>query len=162
MKPNILLSVNKELKKEFYIDAVTAAGGVPFAEYLPQVIAEYDGLILTGGSDINPKFYGEAVNGSVNIDDDRDVLEFALIKAFVDAKKPILGICRGYQILNVYFGGTLIQHLENADTHKATPEGDSVHKVTADNGSLAEKLYSRSFYVNSAHHQAIKKVGGGP
>lgn len=156
MKPKILLSVSS--KKENYINAVTNSGGIAVAQYCPDtVIDDYDGLLLCGGNDIDPIFYNEEINGSVDIDAMRDKAEFALVKAFVEQKKPIMGICRGYQLLNIAFGGNMYQHISNADMH-SSDNGDVVHKVTAKKGSVLCDLYGEEFFVNSHHHQALKNV----
>lgn len=162
MKPKILISgyENAELSTN-YINAVNAAGGNAFNFYLPQVDLSYDGLVICGGRDSNPKLYGEEINGAVNIDYLRDDAELKLIDAFVKAGKPVLGICRGCQLLNIYFGGSLIQDLPNAEDHRTTEEKRSIHNVKALKGSFAEKLYGSEFFVNSYHHQAVKKLGDG-
>lgn len=159
MKPRILLSVNQ--KQDNYIDAVNNCGGIAVAQYCPEVSTDYDGLILCGGNDINPMYYHEEVNGSVNIDNDRDFSEFELVKAFVNKKKPIMGICRGCQLLNIAFGGTLNQDIPNAKEHASFSDYDLVHAVTAKKGSFICELYGDSFWVNSFHHQAIKRPGNG-
>lgn len=158
MRPKILLSAKSKI--QFYIDAVEHCGAIADARYLPSVNAEdYDGLILCGGSDTHPKYYGEDLNGSVNIDLDRDECEMALAEAFIKAGKPILGICRGCQLLNIYLGGNLIQHIDTFEDHKK--EGDAVHEVVAVDEGVASLLYGSSFFVNSMHHQAINKLGEG-
>jgi len=84
------------------------------------------------------------------------------VEAFLKAGKPIFGICRGHQLLNVIFGGTLVQHLPNALEHSTVLAGrDIVHEVTAEKGSIAEKLYGESFTVNSWHHQAVQDLADG-
>ena len=158
-KPRILLSGNKKLPN--YINAVTQCGGIAFAKYLPEIDAGYDGIILCGGNDIDPAYYGEAVNGSVNIDHERDVVEFELLKAYVDAGKPVMGICRGCQLINVFFGGSLYQDMENAREHSSYADFDLTHSVSAVNGSIAAQLYGTEFVVNSYHHQSAKKIGEG-
>ena len=105
MCPNILLSV--ELEAEKYIHAVELAGGTADAKKCPEVDLSYDGLILCGGRDVDPALYGEVINGAVEIDYERDTAEMALLKAYVEAGKPVLGICRGSQLMNVFFGGSL-------------------------------------------------------
>ena len=100
-----------------YINAIEGVGAEAIAEYPPKIDHTYDGLILCGGVDIHPKWYNEEINGTVNIDEKRDASEFKLVQAFIDAKKPIMGICRGCQLLNVAFGGTLYQDIENSKEH---------------------------------------------
>lgn len=159
-KPRILLSVNT--KKEYYVDAVNAAGGIAVAEYCPAVRAEgFDGLILCGGNDIDPAYYGEEMGGAVDIDHARDKAEFALFEAFMKAGKPIFGICRGEQLLNVAFGGSLYQHIANAELHTDGKSTDVSHLVRAEKGSICARLYGDEFAVNSAHHQAVKVLGKG-
>jgi len=158
-KPKILMSGKLNLQN--YAAAVENAGGIAVAKYLPEFCDDYDGLVLCGGDDIDPAFFGEPVAGSVDIDRKRDAHEFALLKAFLDAGRPVLGICRGCQIINVYFGGTLCQHLPNAAEHKSNTEQDLIHPVEAEKGSIAEKLYGTEFLVNSVHHQAIRQLGTG-
>ncbi len=160
MKPKILLAAN--LNRQFYIDAVNACGGEAHAEHCPEISLEYDGLVLCGGNDIYPSYYGEEIDGSVNIDEARDAAEIKLARAFIEAKKPILGICRGSQLLNVVFGGSLYQDLQGADRHKSYDrENYRVHEITAREGSILYNLYDEKFLVNSAHHQAVKKLGAG-
>ena len=158
-KVKILLSGGRNLQN--YVDAIRELGAEATASYLPAVDTNYDGLILCGGNDIDPERYSETVNGAVNIDFQRDEVELALLKAYVDAGKPILGICRGCQLINVFFGGSLYQNLPEADLHKAKNKVDSVHNVTAVSGSIICGLYGESFAVNSAHHQAVKRLGDG-
>lgn len=159
MKPRILLSVNA--KKEYYIDAVNNCGGIAVPRYCPEVSNEFDGLILCGGNDINPSYYNEEINGAVNIDEKRDYSEFKLVKAFIEAKKPIMGICRGCQLLNVAFGGTLYQDIENSNEHSSFSDYDLIHPVMAIHSSFISELYGNRFWVNSFHHQAINELGNG-
>ena len=144
---------------EVYCDAVNGCGGIATAKYLPEIDTSYDGLILCGGNDSDPKYYGEEINGAVNIDYNRDAVELALADSFIKAGKAVMGICRGHQLLNIYFGGTLYQDLENAKEHSSFADYDLIHTVTAQKGSVAERLYGDSFTVNSYHHQGIKKLG---
>lgn len=157
MKPRILLSGNAKL--QYYVDAVEIAGAEAFAKYLPDITTDYDGLILCGGNDINPKYYCEEVNGSVDIDDARDEVEFSLLKAYLEAGKPILGICRGFQIINVFFGGSLCQHLPETNFHRSEMNIDVIHDITTVENSILNELYGSTFSVNSFHHQAIDKLG---
>ena len=157
-KPFILISLGKELPNN-YPEAVRAYGGVPFGAYLPEADAEkYDALILSGGADVDPSFYGEANTACFSIDKARDEAELRLIEAFLKAGKPILGICRGHQVLNVYFGGTLVQHLPTAEQHQWTKTGDNVHETRAEPDSFLHALYGERFAVNSAHHQGVGRL----
>ena len=144
-----------------YVDAVRELGAEVTASYLPTIDTNYDGLILCGGNDINPERYGEKLNGAVDIDFERDEAEFALLQAYIDARKPVLGICRGCQLINVFFGGSLYQNLPEADLHKRKNNTDVVHSITAISDSIVGGLYGESFAVNSAHHQAVKTLGEG-
>ncbi len=163
MGTRILLSTdNKPESYGLYVDAIKALGAEPTRMYCPSVSTEYDGLIVCGGVDVHPARYGEEVNGAVNMDEARDAAEIALIEAFLKAGKPILGVCRGHQLLNVYFGGTLLQHLPNVLEHSTALAGkDIVHNVVSVKGSITERLYGECFSVNSWHHQAILKLGDG-
>ena len=154
----ILLSCGDE--PQLYEKAIRAVGAVPTAKYLPDIDDSYDGLVLCGGVDVDPARYGEALDGSVDIDLKRDEVEYALIKAYLDAGKPILGICRGHQILNVYFGGSLHQDIPEVDQHRRQGE-DMTHEVSASADSILGRLYGESFAVNSVHHQAVKALGEG-
>ena len=156
-KPRILLSAVS--KKENYEEAVRACGGIPIMEYKPEEKASYDGLILCGGNDINPAYYGEEIAGSVDIDYQRDEAEIAIAKEFIKAGKPIMGICRGYQLINILLGGSLHKHLDTNDKHRAGNGDDAIHLVIAEKGSIIEKLYGEKFAVNSYHHQAVKQLG---
>lgn len=158
-KMKILLS--RGSSAENYINALEGIGAEGIAYYLPEAVTNYDGLILCGGGDIDPKYYGEDIDGSKGIDAERDAAEFALLKAFVEKGLPVLGICRGCQLINVYFGGSLYQHLPMASLHVSVDGADSVHNITATEGSVLNSLYGEAFSVNSSHHQAVKELGKG-
>lgn len=116
------------------------------------------GLLLPGGGDIHPRRYRGAMICCRDVDEERDELELDLTRRFLDAGKPILGICRGLQVVNVALGGTLLQHVEG---HSADGHGDRLHSVRTRSGSALERLYGRRFTVNSAHHQAVERLGRG-
>lgn len=118
------------------------------------------GLLLPGGGDVEPSLYGQENCGSRDIDRELDELQLAMLERFLRAGKPVFGICRGMQLLNVRFGGTLIQHLAVSDTH-AWSEGDRVHLCRTAPGSVLAELYGPEFSVNSLHHQAVGAVGEG-
>lgn len=159
MKPKILLSVKN--KREAYIDAVEKCGGIAEAFYCPEVSAEYDGLLLCGGSDIHPRYFGQCIDGAKNIDDARDSAEFALFKAFYDAGKPIMGICRGHQLINIALGGTMIQDIPTASRHIKFDGFAQSHFVTSVEKSFISDIYGDKFSVNTSHHQALDKLGKG-
>lgn len=118
-----------------------------------------DALLLPGGGDIDPKIYGKENFGSVGIDRDLDNVELELIEKFVNSERPILGICRGLQIINVAFGGDLIQDIKTASNHKWEEKtGDKVHMIKTADSSFLRSIYGEYFPVNSAHHQAIKNI----
>ena len=159
MKLKILLAAN--LNKDNYKNAVEACGAEADAVYLPDKFDGYDGLILCGGSDINPAIYGQEINGSVKIDYERDKAEIAALEYFLKEGKPILGICRGCQLLNAYFGGTLIQDIgEKVPVHRNKPVY-RIHGVKTARDGIMKQLYGQSFTVNSCHHQALDKIADG-
>jgi putative glutamine amidotransferase len=142
-----------------YVEAVEFSGAKAICSFDVNDSLDCDALLLSGGADINPKLYGQENTASVGIDDTRDTAEFALTKIFYEADKPILGICRGHQLLNVYFGGQLCQHINNAERHsRKADEDDKVHGVTVKKGSFLYELYGEKFSVNSSHHQGNEPV----
>lgn len=116
-----------------------------------------DGLLLPGGGDITPLFYGQAECGSRSIDTELDILQIQALDFFVHNKKPVLGICKGMQLINIYFGGTLFQHMSNSEFHQQ-PNGDILHLSYATSDSVLAHLYGETFTINSNHHQAIDKL----
>lgn len=164
MFPRILISAAtaKPDAAVNYENAVCAAGGIPVVQYCPAVDLSFDGLVLTGGGDVEPRLYGQEDRGSLPPDPTRDRAELALVRAYLAAGKPILGICRGCQILNVALGGTLIQDLGEAlNPFHRRFETDKVHPIQASEGSVLHSLYGPLFHVNSAHHQAVDIPGAG-
>lgn len=163
MEPHILLAGSNN-SRALYDCAVLAAGGVPHSFYCPPLDVGYDGLILCGGDDIDPARFAQENRGSVDVDLARDETEFALAEAYLAAGKPILGICRGHQLLNVALGGTLIQDISPELKYFHTPiqDGpDKVHPVRASEGSVLYGLFGSCFQVNSYHHQIVDRLGDG-
>ncbi len=119
-----------------------------------------DGLLLPGGGDIEPAFFGQENKGSKNIDVFIDQLQFSALALFVLLKKPVLGICKGLQIMNTYFGGDIIQDLPSAQIHSYIEE-DQFHPTQIEKNSYLDQLYGRELTVNSAHHQGIGRLGKG-
>ncbi len=145
-----------------YRAAVRAAGGAPLPGYCPEPDPDCDGLLLCGGGDLDSALYGQENRGSDPPDRERDRAELALFRAFWDAEKPILGICRGMQLINTALGGELIQDLPpDALAFHGRAGRDLVHPVRTEEDSLLRRLYGPVFLVNSAHHQAVGRLGEG-
>ena len=143
---------------ENYINALSSVDVLSDIYTGTENLNNYNGLLLCGGGDVSPEFYNEALNGSKNINVIRDLQEFYLIDKFLNANKPILAICRGFQVLNVHLGGTLVQHLKNANKHQNYDGSDVYHSVCSKSNSIFNKLYGDNFIVNSNHHQAVNKL----
>jgi len=133
-----------------------------------QPIDGFRGLVLTGGADINPACYGEPNQGSEGVDPARDRLEMDLLAAAIEKDLPVLAICRGVQLLNVFHGGSLIQDLPSKDIHEQRRREwepgrhPAAHVVDIEPGSrLAQIVGSTKLEVNSRHHQAADRVGAG-
>lgn len=145
-----------------YHDAIQAAGGIPVDGYAPAPDPSCDGLLLCGGDDIAPHFFGQENQGSDPPDLVRDEAELALFRAYYQARKPIFGICRGIQLINVALGGTLIQDLPaHIKPFHGGGARSRIHPIRAEEGSLLASLYGPIFPVNSIHHQAVDRLGEG-
>lgn len=134
------------------------------AQHLLQGI---DALLLQGGGDLSPQWYGGATQASTTVDPARDEFELALLEAALTSGKPVLGICRGCQLLNVAYGGSLFQNLQ-AERARSIAHSDRerydehVHGVRLARGGLLDACYARSEgLVNSAHGQGIAVLGSG-
>ncbi len=159
-----------------YIEAIQRAGGLAvmippdgsFEQGSDQILDLLDGLILAGGNDIDPASYGaDRHPATLHLVPERDRSEFALAVRAVERDMPVLGICRGMQLINVAFGGTLSQHLPDElghEEHRRTPgtfEG-SDHDVRLTAGSLAARAAGEELHsTKSHHHQGIATVGDG-
>ena len=157
----IAVPTNRPSAVSNYLDALSQMGERGYAGrfFNPD---EYDGLLLPGGCDVNPSRYGKIPIPQETVDDDLDVLQFDVLARFLEAGKPVLGICRGHQLLNVAFGGTLIQHLPGAENHTSLPTGqDNTHRVSIEPDSFPAEIYGTEAVVNSSHHQGIDLPGKG-
>lgn len=131
-------------------------------ETLEFLVEQCHGLLLTGGLDVDPVYYHEKIaENTVTELAKIEALEFKLIKMFEERNKPILGICRGIQTINVAFGGTLIQDLPHPNHHLQEDNEGYQHLVTTYKGTLLNKYTGKEFMTNSFHHQAINKVAPG-
>ena len=159
-----------------YLDCITTAGGLPVVlpcAPSPKVITEYvrrcDGVLITGGDDIQPELYWPDVPASLRKtvgrnDGVRDLLETLIVKEAFDQQKPLLAICRGHQILNITLGGTLIvdipSQVKTTINHSRLKQKDRVvHQVFLEKNSLIHRVFGKdTIEVNSSHHQAVDKV----
>ena len=153
-----------------FSNAIARAGGTPIILPIatPEIAHSYvsliDGLLLTGGQDISPQLYGEEPRNVIGeVAPDRDALEVALIQEALKQGKPILGVCRGMQLINVTLGGTLYQDLVTEANvtiqhqQKAQPEFVT-HSVIVDAHSHLATLIPNGKLINSVHHQGIKQL----
>lgn len=164
MKDKIRIAIpGKEQSTVNYIDAFTRLGAEAVCVTSPEIDPGiYDGLLLPGGGDMSPEYYHEVMNGSEEPDPELDLRQMDSFNRFLQVRKPIFGICRGIQVINVCLGGSLIQDLRVKQQHsRMGGNDDKIHFCRSAEGSIMNKLYGSSFIVNSAHHQAIRDAGDG-
>ncbi len=159
-----------------YVDCVAAAGGRPLL--LPpsegaggadpsasEVVAVLDALVLVGGGDVDPAWYGASPDPATSgVNRRRDASELALLTAALDADVPVLAICRGLQLLNVHLGGTLHQHLPDVVGHMGHQPAAGCFGTTEiriESGSRLSKIMDESSTVQCSHHQAVDRLGEG-
>ncbi len=150
-----------------YVQAVNTSGGravlLPSDDPGADLIGHLDGLVLCGGSDLDPAYYGEPPHESVVVRQSRDRAEMLFLRAALARDLPVLGVCRGLQLMAVEYGGRLHQHLPavlGTDLHRPVTEpGYGGHDVRIERGSLAERILGDRVSVNSFHHQGIADSG---
>ena len=164
-------SIEKAFVNRTYVDSVVRAGGVPFVmpickdeNIIKKMIENVDGVIMTGGVDIHPFRFNEEPKPKIGeISKERDDFDFLIMKHAFEKNKPIFGICRGIQLINVFFGGTLIQDINSQKNtnilHSQTaPRDIATHKIKIKKDSVIFDIFGKSAEVNSFHHQAIGKL----
>lgn len=156
-----------------YVKAVRKAGGIPVIipndmdkEELEELAYRLDGFVISGGGDVDPARYGQENEKSVGIHKERDQTEYDLLDYVLHYTfKPVFGICRGLQMLNVAMGGTLIQDLPSAgkNDHSLTkcPREEFSHEITVKDDTILKDILRNERRVNSFHHQAIDKLAPG-
>jgi gamma-glutamyl-gamma-aminobutyrate hydrolase PuuD len=153
-----------------YVRAVERAGGrallvPPAADGVEETLDVLDGLILSGGGDIDPAAYGQEAHPETDRPaPERDEAELALLRAALERDLPVLAICRGSQVLNVALGGDLVQHLPDVvghEKHKHTPGTFADHDVVLESGSRLGALLGDRVPVKSHHHQGYGRIGAG-
>lgn len=153
-----------------YVDAVERAGGRPLLvppseDAVDETLAVLDGIVFSGGADVDPARYGAEAHPETDTPQARrDAGEMALLRAALARDMPMLAICRGFQLLNVARGGDLVQHLPETvgnDDHKRTPGEFAVHPVEIEKGSRLGAIVGERSDVTSHHHQAPGRMGEG-
>lgn len=169
---NYALQERTHMLSSTYTEVLVAAGATPVLlpsidpRHVDIVLESVDGLVITGGGDMDPATYGAANSDSSDVDRARDQWELALVAAARRHQVPVLGVCRGCQVLNVALGGTLRQHVWGSKSHphlldaSGTRLETGYHDVSLE-GLLVEIYSKDSRRVNSLHHQAIDIVGDG-
>ena len=173
-----LIAIARNRRMSDYVESVRRAGGEPIevgagGESPAHILARVDGVMLTGGGDIDPALYGEKPHTSFEpAEAERDAFEIELTRAAIAANIPYLAICRGMQLLNIAMGGTLIQDIPSevpgALEHSVPePRGHVAHEVWVSKDSQLSKLLAdhmedgETCHVNSRHHQSVAKVAPG-
>ena len=153
------------LLPQVYVTAVHAVGGravviPPYPEHVADLVGRLDGLILSGGGDLDPALYGaEPDPRTTGIRPARDAGEVALLRAAIKADLPTLGICRGMQLMSAHAGGKLVQHLESEEHRGAQPGVYVRHEVSTVPGTRLARIIGERSEVPSYHHQGVADPG---
>ncbi len=156
MKKILVAGTEKDTRN--YVAVLKYLGADPIVTLNPNSVYSFDGLVLPGGGDICPSYFDQPVIDTRKPDPDLDRAQFHILYQFLHTHKPILGICKGMQLLNVFFGGDINQHVESEELHQWNGQ-DQWHSTTTSKTSILGKLYGSDFEVNSAHHQSIGTPG---
>lgn len=143
-----------------YVRYVQLQGHTPIVTLELGDVTQCHCLLLPGGGDITPAFFGEKNRSSRNIDTELDILQLQALDFCIKKRVPVLGICKGIQVINVGFGGTLYQDMPTSKLH-SYDSCDKYHDTTIVKDSWLHELYGDRAVVNSAHHQAIRELGNG-
>lgn len=152
-----------------YVDGIVAAGGVPVllppaGDGYVELLSVVDGLVLTGGADVDPSRYGQEPHETTYTRPARDTFEFALVEGALAAGVPLLGVCRGMQVLNVALGGTLTQHLPESTgsaEHQPARAVFGATSVRLEQGTRAASILGTDTKCHCYHHQAVDRLGDG-
>ena len=162
------------LKRSYY-EAVERSGGIPIllpnttkGNNFSSLLSLLDGLLISGGNDVDPVFYGEKREAkNLNITPERDKFELSLVRKARNQRIPLMAICRGMQLLNVAFGGSIYQDFSTEKSFRDhTLEGSTIYKkrhavIITKGSKLFDVIRRRKITVNTSHHQMVKKVGKG-
>ncbi|MFD9892768.1 gamma-glutamyl-gamma-aminobutyrate hydrolase family protein [Amycolatopsis sp. NPDC059027] len=152
-----------------YVDCVAAAGGIPVllppvTDAYDRLVSTVDGIVLVGGADVDPARYGQEPHEKTYTRPDRDAFEFGLLGAAIEAGVPVLGVCRGLQVISVALGGTLTQDMPEATgsrEHQPAPATFGTSTITLAEGSRAAEILGAETKAMCYHHQAIDRLGDG-
>lgn len=171
-----LIGITTDLKdkhnsiEESYSRAVEFYGGIPVliptlsdrTGYLAGIVQRIDGLIIPGSRDMDPEFYNQKPHPKINpMSIDRTRAEFEVLEKALARNIPVLGICGGMQLINVFYGGNLYQDIQALLPDALTHEKGAVHRIDTEKNSQLGKVLKQNFNVKSYHHQAVDKVGSG-
>jgi putative glutamine amidotransferase len=153
-----------------YVRAIETAGGRPLlvppsTDAIEETLDRLDGILLSGGPDLDPELYGQETHSETNgIEPQRDRAEIALLRSVLERDMPVLAVCRGSQVLNVALGGDLVQHLPEVvgdEKHKHTPGEFADHDVVLVQGTRVQEILGDHAPVKSHHHQGYGQLGEG-